>query len=227
MLTSNKDYNPLIKELREALKLKDIDRMKEKALLAHALVHDKILTNYHIDTFQNQFLKNLDEESFRYKKSKNYDSIRTVAFFIFHITRIEDICANVIIGEKKQVIFENKWIEKLNIERVDTGNSMTLDEIDKLSMNINQKQLFSYRLEVGKRTIDIIQNLTKEDLKRKASKEQLESILETKSVLKDENSSWLIDFWGKKNIGELLLMPITRHQIVHLNDCNIIIKSKK
>jgi hypothetical protein len=31
--------------------------------------------------------------------------------------------------------------------------------------------------------------------------------------------SWLLDFWGKKNILGLIMIPITRHQTLHLNDC--------
>ena len=29
----------------------------------------------------------------------------------------------------------------------------------------------------------------------------------------------LLDFWKNKTIAGLLTMPITRHQIVHINDC--------
>ena len=35
----------------------------------------------------------------------------------------------------------------------------------------------------------------------------------------DEIASWLIDYWSKRNIAELLLMPATRHNLVHLNKC--------
>jgi len=38
-------------------------------------------------------------------------------------------------------------------------------------------------------------------------------------VLNNSDSIWLLDFWGKKDVAGIILMPITRHQIVHLNDC--------
>jgi hypothetical protein len=28
----------------------------------------------------------------------------------------------------------------------------------------------------------------------------------------------LLDFWGKKNVARIIMMPITRHQIVRVND---------
>jgi hypothetical protein len=38
-------------------------------------------------------------------------------------------------------------------------------------------------------------------------------------LTRQDDSIWLLDFWGKKTVAGLLQMPITRHQIVHINDC--------
>ena len=65
----------------------------------------------------------------------------------------------------------------------------------------------------------IIRGLTVRDMKRKVKKEQIEKIYQTGGVTSQDESVWLLDFWGRKNVAGLLLMPITRHQIVHLNDC--------
>lgn len=227
LLNKDINYNSIIKELRQALKEKDIQLVKTKALRAHELVHDKMLTGGHIDTFQNGCLANLNEKSFRHTTSKKYQGYRTLAFYFFHMTRIEDICANTLIANDSQVIFQDDWIKKLNVDRVDTGNSMTRDEMSDFSSSINQSSLFEYRLAVGKKTRKIIEDLKIEDLKRKPNKAQLDFIRTSKSVLNHEDSVWLVEFWGKKNVGELLLMPITRHQKVHLSDCHSIIKSAK
>ncbi|TDW20983.1 hypothetical protein EDD63_10918 [Breznakia blatticola] len=226
-MLDNSIYNLLIKELRQAIKDGDIEKVKVKALRAHELIHDKQLTYSSIDTFQNEALAGLNEKSFRYTTSKKYQGYRTLAFFIFHMTRIEDICANTLIANDTQVIFQDNWVEKMNINRIDTGNSMSQTEMIEFSSSINQEALFDYRLAVAKKTRGIIQKLTSSDLKVKPTQDQLDFILTSKSVLNHEVSIWLIDFWGKKNIGGLLLMPITRHQKVHLSDCYSIIKSTK
>ncbi|SEO05928.1 hypothetical protein SAMN04488134_103250 [Amphibacillus marinus] len=227
MLTVSKDYNPVFKELRLAIKTEDINRVHEQALYVHALAHDKRLTNLHQHTFQDQCLQGLNNISFRHTVSKKYQGYRTLAFFIFHMTRIEDICANTLIANQSQVIFNDNWLEKLNINRVDTGNSMTQDEMEDFSANIIQEELFAYRFAVGKQTQNVIKNLSVTDLKQRPSQEQLNFIFSSKSVLKHKDSAWLVDYWGKKNIGELLLMPITLHELVHLNDCLAIIKATK
>ncbi|HGM3526078.1 TPA: hypothetical protein ACKORX_000403 [Clostridioides difficile] len=56
-------------------------------------------------------------------------------------------------------------------------------------------------------------------MKRKVSPIDLERILVTGGVIKHEDSIWLLDFWGNKDIAGILLMPSTRHVILHLNDC--------
>ncbi|MDR2972934.1 MAG: DinB family protein, partial [Bacteroidales bacterium] len=56
-------------------------------------------------------------------------------------------------------------------------------------------------------------------MKIKVKKEQLENIKNNGGVINDPKSLGLLDFWGKKNILGLIMMPITRHQTVHINDC--------
>lgn len=55
-------------------------------------------------------------------------------------------------------------------------------------------------------------------MKRTFEKYQLQRIINEGAVLDVEASNWLIDFWGKKNVSGILLMPGTRHHMVHLNE---------
>lgn len=71
---------------------------------------------------------------------------------------------------------------------------------------------------MGRRTRGIIKNLSIEDMKRKFDKCKLQSILDEGAVLDVEASNWLIDFWGRKNVSGIILMPATRHQVVHINE---------
>jgi len=108
---------------------------------------------------------------------------------------------------------------KLNTGIKDTGNAMTCSEIESFNKSINIKELKEYRVKVGKSTQKIIKGMEFSDVKRKVEKEQLEKIKQNGGVTDDPKSIWLLDFWGRKNILGLINMPITRHQIVHLNDC--------
>jgi hypothetical protein len=101
----------------------------------------------------------------------------------------------------------------------DTGNAMTDEEINRLSNEVSMDGLKRYRSAVGKRTKEIVESLRQEDMKQGVEKSRLTRILNEGGVIQHKDSIWLLDFWGRKNIAGIFLMPITRHQVVHLNDC--------
>lgn len=101
----------------------------------------------------------------------------------------------------------------------DTGNAMTDDEIIAMSSRICIEELLNYRSRVAARTRKIVENLKEEDLKRKVSEADLDKILINGGVTKHKDSIWLLDFWGRKNVAGILLMPASRHIMLHLNDC--------
>ncbi len=88
-----------------------------------------------------------------------------------------------------------------------------------MSCQLNIEKLIAFRNAVGKRTQDIVKSLSVEDMQRKVSAEGLEVIAQLGGVTSEEDSQWLLDFWGTKDVAGLLLMPPTRHVIMHLNDC--------
>jgi hypothetical protein len=63
-------------------------------------------------------------------------------------------------------------------------------------------------------------------MKRKFRQDMLKRIIDECAVLDVEASNWLIDFWGRKNVSGILLMPVTRHHVVHLNESFSAKKSK-
>jgi len=142
----------------------------------------------------------------------------TIAWVLWHIARIEDITMGILVANSEQ-LFDEAWKKTMNVSIIDTGNAQTDDEIMNLSKNINIEELLNYRNKVGNRTREIIKALTPDDMRRKVSSKVLEKILYEGGVTQQEDSIWLLDFWGKKDIAGILLMPPTRHVMLHLNDC--------
>jgi hypothetical protein len=180
----------------------------------HSILHDKKVYNIKEKTNYNKLWENLKDETCKIITNKE----TSILWDIWHITRIEDIVANIIIGNTEEVL-NNGIQEKLNIKTRDTGNAMSKEEIELLNENINIKILKEYRIKVGKRTVKIIKELNFSDMKRRPERQQLDRIMKNGGLLEDEKSKWLLDFWGNKNILGLIMMPITRHQTIHLNDC--------
>jgi hypothetical protein len=142
----------------------------------------------------------------------------TIAWAIWHITRIEDLTVGILIGGDGQ-IFDRKQKEKLNVDIADTGNALSDDEIMNLSKNINIRSLLDYRAAVIKRTQNIVSGLFTDDMSRKVSPDGIEKIRAEGGVTAHKESAWLLDYWGKKDVAGILLMPPTRHTLLHLNDC--------
>lgn len=152
---------------------------------------------------------------------------KTIAYYIYHLTRIEDITSNTLISGKEQIFFEEGYDKKLNSPITTTGNELCRDELVNFSSCLNLKELKSYSNRVFSNTNLIIKNMTYEDSKIKVSPEKKQKLLRLNSVSKEESAFWLVDYWCNKTYAGLLLMPFSRHQMLHLEGCLRIIKKIK
>jgi hypothetical protein len=214
MINVSKGWNEKQKNLNVLLpNQKTFEKGINLLLEMHSLLHDKKVYKITFKTFYDDLWENMKDETCRIISNKE----TSILWNIWHITRIEDIISNIVIG-RKETIFNKEIQTKLNIKIKDTGNAMTYSEIESFNKSINIKELKDYRIKVGKSTQKIIKAIGFSDIKRKVEKEQLEKIKLNGGVIDNPKSIWLLDFWGRKNILGLINMPITRHQIVHLND---------
>lgn len=197
------------------LKADQLEQALKLCLEQHAMVHTAEMSGIKTVTFEDQLWEGLDQITFRSKTNKKG---RTIAYGLWHSTRIEDITMNLLVANEKQVIDLANWLERINSSIYDTGNAMTASEIIEFSQGINMEELRNYRITVGRKTREIIQKLDNSALKRKIAAESLQSVLEQGAVLNVEGANWLIDYWGNRNIAGILLGPATRHHLVHLNE---------
>lgn len=205
----------LHKELNSVIRKKDEIQQAKKLFLE---LHARLNLSSVSETEQNEvdlLLGDLSRAEYAVMPTSKDE---TIAWVLWHIARIEDLTMNLLVDRKEQV-FNDDWKEKLNVSITDTGNALTDDEIMQLSTNINIEELLAYRNAVAKRTREIVSGLEPEDMKRKMDKSDLERILAEGGVTEQEDSIWLLDFWGKKDVAGILLMPPTRHVMLHLNDC--------
>ncbi|MDN5341903.1 MULTISPECIES: hypothetical protein [Oceanotoga] len=211
-----KVWNAQLKYLRSIiLKKSFFNESIDLCLKLHAMVHSSNISDIGLETFEDDLWKDLDELTFKRAVQKKG---RTIAYGIWHSTRIEDITMNILVNNDQQVLVSSGVYERLNSKITDTGNSLSEEEILHFSNEINMIALKEYRDLVGEKTRDIIKKLKFEDFKRKFSEDSLKRIIDEKAVLETEKSVWLIDFWGKKNVAGIILMPATRHNLVHLNE---------
>jgi hypothetical protein len=90
------------------------------------------------------------------------------------------------------------------------------ESVANFSDMVDIEALRAYRMSVGRRTREIVMQLKPDELKQKVDPFRLQKVREEGAVV--EAARGIIDYWGKRNIAGLLLMPATRHNLVHLNE---------
>ena len=214
------DYNLQIDKLRKSIKsVKAFDSAIELTLEIHAITHTSNVSYSSIPTFCDNLPDGLANKDYSVMPTEKDE---TIAWHLWHIARIEDMVCNLLIAEQSQ-IFNDEWMTRLGVAAKDTGNAMTDRQIIDFSEQVNKQELINYRNAVGCQTRKILKSLTSNDLKRKPRAKYLARLVSEGSLVESKDSIWLKDFWGKHTVAGLILLPITRHHMMHLPD-SIIIK---
>ena len=144
---------------------------------------------------------------------------KTIAYSIWHIFRIEDIVVNSLIKDDIQVFISGNYQKRINSDIITTGNELVKYQIADFSQKLNLDELLTYAAEVKKHTDEFLQTLTYSDMKKRFAPEKKEYLRSLNVVSDDPSSSWLIDYWCKKDMRGLIKMPLSRHWIMHIEAC--------
>jgi len=214
MITDPKALNKQQTVLREALNgAVNHQQAIQLCLEQNARLHSANVTQITTWSFEDEILNELSEDLFRRIPSNEEHSI---VWCIWHLARIEDTAMNFLVAGSQPIFEQNDWFEWMGVSFRDAGNEMSAEDMINLSTGIDLQALRAYRAAVGCRSQEIITGLTLEDIKHKVDPERIQRVLEA-GAIKPE-SSYITDYWGKRDISGLLLMPATRHNIVHLNE---------
>ena len=208
-------HKELAKELSGVIKKPDeIERVKVLFLELHSKLHLSEISKTEPNEV-NSLLADLLPDEYRIMPTAKDE---TIAWALWHLARIEDLTMSFLVSEEDQLLSPD-WKKSLNAPIEDTGNALTDDEIMNLSEMLDVAALLAYRNAVGKRTQEIVKSLSALDLKRKVNPQAIDRIKQVGGVTTHKDSLWLLEYWGKKDVAGLLLMPPTRHAVMHLNDC--------
>lgn len=209
-----KTLNRAQRELRRALEGGQ-DHPAALALFRrqHAQLHSATMANLGLWSYEDALLDDINEEQFRTIPPRGEHS---VAWTFYHMARIEDITMNLLVARREQILYADNWPEKMDSPCQHSGNSMTQAEVQELSAQLDLAALRAYRRAVGQRTQHVVAALKPEDMQRKPNPEDLALIWEQGAVL--PAASGIVDYWSRRTLTGLLLMPPTRHLIVHLNE---------
>ncbi len=179
----------------------------------HAALHSAKVTTPETESLEDLILDDMAEDQIRRIPR---GSEHSVAWTIWHIARIEDIAMNILVANEQQLFLENDWLSRLNIVYKDSGFAMDDQGVAELSTTIDLEALRAYRVSVGRKTRGIVRQLKSDTLKEMTEHERLQRIYDEGAA--GPEASGLIDYWSKRTIAGLLLMPATRHNLIHLNE---------
>jgi hypothetical protein len=211
---NRKHWNDQQRELQQALRhLSDRQKVIDLFLDHHAMVHSASIAETGLWSLEGEVLDGLEEAKFRCIPAKEEHSI---AWILWHLARIEDVAMNMLVAGSPQVFASGNWLERMGFNSSGTGNELDKAGIILLSETIKMDELQAYRNAVGRRTRIIVNDLKLGDFKEKVDPKRLEKLHVEDVIVK--STLWLSDYWSKKTIAGLLLMPPTRHNFVHLNE---------
>lgn len=215
-LSQRKQWNENHKKLTSIiLKPSEYQNSIGLFLSQHSLLHSSKMSNSPVTTLEDDLLKDLMEESFRKYPVEAPDTRNSIVWHVWHVTRIEDMTMNILVAEGDQVLHTYNWAKKLKVDYPHSGNEMTEIEIADLSENIDINALLEYRIEVGRKTREIVSHLLPGEFRNKVDAGRIDNLKEQNAVKRE--ASWLLEYWGNKTIAGLILMPATRHIFLHLN----------
>lgn len=182
-------------------------------LSQHAMLHTKEMAGTEPWSFEDEVLDGMSEAQIRQVPP---EAEHSVAWILWHIARCEDITMNLLVAGSPQVLNQQEWLPQTKSTICHTGNAMSEEEITDFSNAIDIQALRGYRLAVGRRTRQVVKDLGPEDLRRKVETDRIRKVREEDAVLPSAGD--IVDYWSKRDVAGLLLMPASRHNLTHLNE---------
>lgn len=210
---NNKTLNKQQTELRRVIEGGDHKEAIRLFLRQHAMLHSAQMADAGLWSYQDEILDGMDEAQIR-RIPQNEE--HSVLWCIWHIARIEDVTMNLLVANTNEVFEEEQWLAKLKAPIQHTANALDEDEVEALSLQVDIAALLEYRIAVGRRTREIVPQLEPGSLPKKVNQAKIARVTEKGVVHPDAHG--VIDYWSKRTIAGLLLMPASRHLLVHLNE---------
>ena len=174
----------------------------------HARIHRSSVAPAEGINLGDYALRGVSEEMMR-KRSPGHESI---AWFMWHITRCEDIVVNSVLRRDAQVL-DDDWCGRLGVSSRIMGTGMTDEETEDLSSAVDLGALIDYRDAVGLRTREYVQPLDFDSLDLLA---EAPAATAAAAGAVGPNGGWVGSFWDGRTRGWFLSWVVLGHSYQHL-----------
>ncbi len=181
-------------------------------LQQHAATHTAAITPGLAWSLEDDALAGLSEGQVRYCPRPEINSI---AWLLWHITRIEDMTINFLVLERPQVYMSADWAARLGLPLPDCGAGMDEAEVESFSAQVSVMALKAYRAAVGQTVQSGVCQLQAAQLKEMVPNASVDELVKEGSI--SAKAGWLSEFYYNRTKGFFLTRTATSHNFLHLN----------
>lgn len=189
---------------------------REILLTQHARAHTAQVGRADL-SIQDNVLRDLTDEQIRLCPQQGFNSL---AWLLWHMTRVEDFGANFILAGRPQVFDEDEWAEWLNVSHRYLGSGMTYLEVDEFNQQINIPALLAYRAAVGRQTQEIIRILQPEVLGQEIDGELIQRARAAGAF--GPHADWVPPRWQGKQKAFTLTHSVLGHSFLHWGQADVV-----
>lgn len=169
--------------------------------------------------YLNFFYETLSDEQLRLRPNVNVNSI---VWCLFHIARAEDIGVNRLVTDGPQVVDQDHWRERLNVQFRHFGIGMTSEEVTELSHTIDISALREYHQSVGKRTAEILENTSARGFDQVLEEDHLIKVLREEGAARDTEVTNVFTSYQGMTKGWILMHLGLTHTFQHIGEVTTI-----
>ncbi len=184
--------------------------LSELFLQRHSIIYDYWL---------NTFWEKVPDDQFRLRPHSNVNSI---AWNIWHITRVEDVGLNRFVTDRTQILDEGSWMDKMNLPWRHHGSGMSFADVDHLDQVIDLKALRAYSNAVRLCTQDILSQIDNIDLDACLQLVHVQKIV-IEEGLAHSNANKLAENYAGWSKGRCLMTFGLTHSFEHIGEMSVIV----
>lgn len=154
-------------------------------------------------------------------RQRPHPRVNSIAWNMWHITRVEDAGLNRFVMDRSQVFDEGNWMERLNIPWRHHGTDMTFAEVDELNQRIDLSALQEYSRFVQLRTREIISALSPSDLDPIMEEDYLRHLMLEEGLARSNSEGFIQNYLGWSK-GKCLMNFGMTHPYQHVGEIGVI-----
>jgi hypothetical protein len=154
-------------------------------------------------------------------RPRPHPRVNSLAWNLWHLTRVEDIAVNRFIADRPQVLDEGGWMEKMGVLLRHNGFAMTFPQVDELSQQIDLQALQGYSGAVKTRTLEVVPELTEEFLQEKLTEERVRTVMIDEGAAGPGAEGLVENYIGWTKAMFLMNHALT-HSYHHIGEMNVI-----